>query len=50
MSQLLISLSLQGDSGGLLVCQFPGQDNWKLFGITSWGYQCGAVGSLGVYT
>ena len=30
------------------MCQLPGQENWKLFGITSWGYQCGAVGSPGV--
>ena len=32
------------------MCQLPGQDNWKLFGITSWGNQCAAVGSPGVYT
>ena len=32
------------------MCQIPGQDNWKLFGITSWSHQCGAVDSPGVYT
>ena len=47
--------SLQRDSGGPLMCQLPGQDNWTLFGITSLGVtllgiQCGAVGSPGVYT
>ena len=43
-------LPLQGDSGGPFMCQLPGQNTWKLFGITSWGNQCGAVGSPGVYT
>ena len=46
----LVTSSLQGDSGGPLMCQLPGQENWKLFGITSWGFQCGAVGSPSVYT
>ena len=42
--------SSQGDSGGPLMCQLPGQDSWTLFGITSWGRQCAAVGSPGVHT
>ena len=33
-------LSLQGDSGGPFVCQLPGQEEWKLFGVTSWRYHC----------
>ena len=32
------------------MCQLPGQENWKLFGITSWGKQCGLPGYPGVYT
>ena len=32
------------------MCQLPGQENWKLFGISSWTYQCAAVGRPGVYT
>ena len=43
-------LSLQGDSEGPLMCQLPGQDNWKLFGISSIGRQCAAVGSPAIYT
>ena len=31
------------------MCQIPGQENWKLFGITSWGRQCGSIGDPGVY-
>ena len=46
----LLSSSLQGDIGGPLMCRLPGQENWKLFGIFSWGRQCGAVGSPGAYT
>ena len=32
------------------MCQIPGQDNWKLFGIFSYLEQCGAVGSPAVFT
>ena len=32
------------------MCQIPGQDNWKLFGISSWQFQCGAVGAPSVFT
>ena len=46
----LVTSSLQADSEGLLKCQLPGQENWKLFGIASWGIQCAAVESPGVYT
>ena len=31
------------------MCKLPEEERWKLFGITSWGNQCGAVGSPGVY-
>lgn len=33
----------QGDSGG------PFTVNYKLYGITSWGYECGSVRYPGVY-
>ena len=36
---ILLSSSLQGDYGGPLMCRLPGQENWKLFGIASWGRQ-----------
>ena len=42
--------TLQGDSGGPFVCRLPGQENWKLFGATSWGYGCADPGNPGVYT
>ena len=32
------------------MCQLPGQENWKLFGITSGGSLCSAVGRAGYYT
>ena len=32
------------------MCRLPGEENWKLFGITSWGYGCADAGSPGVYT
>lgn len=41
--------SCQGDSGGPLVCERPGA-SWAVYGVTSWGYGCGAKGSPGVYT
>ena len=41
---------LQGDSGGPLMCRLPGQENWKLFGITSWARECAGVGKPAVYT
>ena len=31
------------------MCQLPGEDKWILFGITSWGLQCGAVGEPAAY-
>ena len=43
-------LIITGDSGGPLMCQLPGQDNWNLFGISSIGRQCAAVGSPAIYT
>ena len=47
---ILLSSSLQGDYGGPLMCRLPGQENWKLFGIASFGRQCGARHSPGVFT
>lgn len=38
----------QGDSGGPLICHINGY--YALFGITSWGYDCGKDNSPGVYT
>ena len=44
----------QGDSGGPLVAKVLNDQyidpQYTLFGITSWGYGCGAVGKPGVYT
>ena len=40
---VIVFSSLQGDEGGPFVCQLPGQENWKLFGIYSWSIQCGSV-------
>ena len=44
----------QGDSGGPLVAKVLNdqyiEPQYILFGITSWGYGCGAVGKPGVYT
>uniref|UniRef100_A0A4W3IVC9 Corin, serine peptidase n=1 Tax=Callorhinchus milii TaxID=7868 RepID=A0A4W3IVC9_CALMI len=33
--------SCKGDSGGPLVCEQPGK-KWTLFGLTSWGSDCGS--------
>merc|ERR1712045_850018 len=44
----------QGDSGGPLNCPVtkfrPGQPQYKICGITSWGADCGHNGYPGVYT
>ena len=37
---LINNLHLQGDSGGTFVCQVPGEEKWKLFGIPSWVVNC----------
>ena len=31
------------------MCQLPGEENWKLFGISSWAFQCGSLRSPSVY-
>ena len=38
----------QGDSGGPLMCRNKAYENYSQFGITSWGFDCGA-GYPGVY-
>ena len=47
-------LIFQGDSGGPLNCPVtkfrPGQPQYKICGITSWGAGCGHNGYPGVYT
>ena len=47
-------LIFQGDSGGPLNCPVtkfrPGQPQYKICGITSWGAGCGNNGYPGVYT
>ena len=32
------------------MCRLPGQENWKMFGIVSWGLRCDAARSPAVYT
>ena len=32
------------------MCQLPGQENWKLFGIASLSYECASIGGPGIYT
>ena len=38
-------LQMQADSGGPLMCRLPGEENWKLFGITSWSRECNSPGA-----
>jgi len=38
----------QGDSGGPLVCKVL--SHYAIFGVTSWGYDCGVKNQPGVYT
>lgn len=44
----LIFLSPQGDSGGPLTCVQNG--SYYVYGIVSWGEQCGIKDKPGVYT
>ena len=50
----LCEINIKGDSGGPLNCPVtkfrPGQPQYKICGITSWGAGCGHNGYPGVYT
>ena len=40
----------QGVSGGPFMCQLPGQQNWKLFGVTSLPFGCDQSKRFGLYS
>jgi secreted trypsin-like serine protease len=39
----------QGDSGGPLLAFSPTGDDYSVYGIVSWGEQCGETGLPGIY-
>ena len=47
---MFIPSSLQSDEGGPIVCQVPGEERWKLFGISTFGYIYGCHDSPRLYT
>ena len=47
---LYFDSNFQGDSGGPLACHTIGQNQWKLFGITSWAHGCAQAWKPTVFT